>query len=155
MQTRILVWARPVAAVLIVLLAGGAAPAVGLLAPYFLATQTANILLLTISAVASFALWAWAGTGWPDNASFQNLVAWSWMHDDERYLIAVNLSDCPVQAQVQVQWADAGGTKWHLIDLLSGVTYERDGDGMRSPGLYVELTPWNYHFFQCLRTVKD
>lgn len=64
-------------------------------------------------------------TGWPDKASFQNLVAWSWMHDDERYLIAVNLSDCPVQAQVQVEWADAGGKKWHLFDLLSGVTYER------------------------------
>jgi hypothetical protein len=23
---------------------------------------------------------------------------------------------------------------------------------MLSPGLYVELAPWNYHFFQCLRT---
>jgi Alpha amylase, catalytic domain len=94
-------------------------------------------------------------TGWPDNASFQNLVAWSWMHDDERYLVAVNLSDCAVQAQVQVRWADATGKKWHLIDLLSGVTYERDGDAMRSPGLYVELTPWNYHFFQCLPTGKN
>ena len=62
MQTRILVWARRVAAVLLVLLAGGAAPAAGLLAPFFLAAQTANILLPTISAVASFALWAWAGT---------------------------------------------------------------------------------------------
>jgi hypothetical protein len=62
MQTRILVWARRVAAVLIFLLAGGAAPAAGLLAPYFLTAQTANILLPTISAVASFTLWAWAGT---------------------------------------------------------------------------------------------
>ena len=44
-------------------------------------------------------------TGWPDNASFQNLVAWSWVNDDERYLIVVNLSDCPVQAQVQVRWS--------------------------------------------------
>jgi hypothetical protein len=91
-------------------------------------------------------------TGWPDNASFQNLVAWSWVDDDERYLIVVNLSDCPVQAQVQVRWADAGGGAWRLIDVLSGATYERDGDGMLSPGLYVELAPWNYHFFQCLRT---
>jgi hypothetical protein len=72
-------------------------------------------------------------TGWPDNASFQNLVAWSWAHDDERYLIVVNLSDCPVQAQVQVRWADTGGR-------------------MLSPGLYVELAAWDYHFFQCLRT---
>ncbi len=29
---------------------------------------------------------------------------------------------------------------------------ERDKDEMLSPGLYVELGPWNYHFFQCVRT---
>jgi hypothetical protein len=91
-------------------------------------------------------------TGWPDNASFQNLVAWTWVYDDERYLIVVNLSDCPVQAQVQVRWVDAGGRKWHLIDVLSGATYERDGNDMLLPGLYVELGPWNYHFFRCRRT---
>jgi hypothetical protein len=94
-------------------------------------------------------------TGWPDNASFQNLVAWSWAHHDERYLIVVNLSDCPVQAQVQVRWADAGGKKWHLTDLLSGTTYERHGDEMLSPGLYVELRPWDYHFFRCLPISKN
>jgi hypothetical protein len=93
-------------------------------------------------------------TGWPDNASFQNLVAWTWLKDDERCLIVVNLSDSPVQAQVQVRWADAGGGKWHLIDVLSGATYEREGDEMLSPGLYVELAPWNYHFFQCLRASR-
>lgn len=89
-------------------------------------------------------------TGWPDNESFRNLVAWSWMHGDERYLIAVNLSDRTVQARIQVPWPDAGGT-WHLVDLLSGALYERDGDKLPSPGLYVELEPWKYHFFQCLR----
>ena len=96
--------------------------------------------------------WSLCGrTGWPDNASFQNLVAWSWVHDDERYLIIVNLSDCPAQAQVQVRWTECVGGKWLLTDLLSDATYERDGNEMQSPGLYVELAPWNYHFFQFLR----
>jgi hypothetical protein len=89
-------------------------------------------------------------TGWPDNASFQNLVAWTWMKDDERSVILVNLSDWALQARVHVQWARGG--KWLLMDALSGATYERDGDEMFSPGLYVELAPWKYHFFQCLRT---
>jgi len=93
-------------------------------------------------------------TGWPDNPSFQNLVAWNWVKDDERYLIVVNLSDGPAQAQVQVRWPDAGGGKWHLIDVPSGANYARDGDEMVSPGLYVELGPWKYHFFQCLCTKK-
>jgi len=48
----------------------------------------------------------------------------------------------------------SGGT-WHLIDLLSEEIYERDGDEMLLPGLYVELAPWKYHFFQCLRTGKN
>jgi hypothetical protein len=90
-------------------------------------------------------------TGWQDNSSFQSLVAWTWVHHDARYLIVVNLSDRSVQAQVQMRWADAAGAKWHLIDLLSDTTYERDGDEMVSPGLYVELGPWNFHLFQCLR----
>jgi hypothetical protein len=77
------------------------------------------------------------------------------VHHDERYLIVVNLSDCPAQAQIQVRWADVSGGAWHLIDLLSEVAYERDGDEMLSPGLYVELAPWNYHFLQCLRTGKN
>jgi len=76
-------------------------------------------------------------SGWPDNASFQNLVAWSWSLNDERYLIVVNLSDHPAQAQVQVPWAGAGSGNWRLIDLLSGASYERRGDEMVSPGLYV------------------
>jgi len=91
-------------------------------------------------------------TGWPDNTSFQNLVAWSWGKGDARYLIVVNLSAGLAQARVQVRWVDAGGGKWQLVDALSGTAYERDGDEMLSPGLYVELRPWNYHFFQCLPT---
>ena len=93
-------------------------------------------------------------TGWPDNGSFQNLVAWSWLKDDELYLIVVNLSECPSQARVRVPWGDIGGARWNLIDVLSDTIYERDGDELLSPGLYVELGPWNYHFFRCLRTSR-
>jgi hypothetical protein len=93
-------------------------------------------------------------TSWPDNTSFEDLVAWSWLKDDERYLIVVNLSECPLQARVRVPWADAGGGKWRLVDALSDATFERDGDEMLSPGLYVDLGAWKYHFFQCLRKSK-
>jgi hypothetical protein len=88
-------------------------------------------------------------TGWPDNPSFQNLVAWTWLKDDERYLIIVNLSHSPVQARVKVPWADASARQWHLRDALSGAIYERDANEMLSPGLYVELGPWGHHFFRC------
>jgi hypothetical protein len=90
-------------------------------------------------------------TGWPDNPSFQHLLAWSWEHADERYLIAVNLSDHPAQARVRVPWAEPV-SRHILVDALSAATYERDGDEMRSPGLYVDLGPWDYHFLRCART---
>jgi len=93
-------------------------------------------------------------SGWPDNPSFQNLVAWSWVKDDDRRLIMVNLSDSALQARVQVPWGEAQGETWLLKDALSDVSYDRNGDEMLSPGLYVELGPWNCNFFQCSRTGK-
>jgi hypothetical protein len=86
--------------------------------------------------------------GWPDNQSCQNLVAWSWVKDDDRRLIAVNLSDSAVQARVQVPWQEVRGEAWHLSDDLSNVSYDRDGDEMASSGLYIELEPWSYSFFR-------
>lgn len=91
-------------------------------------------------------------TGWPDNSSFGNLLVWNWTKDEIRYLIAVNFSHSPLQAQVQIPWTDVGGVIWQLNDVLSGATYERDGSAILSLGLYVELKPWEYHFLQFART---
>jgi hypothetical protein len=88
-------------------------------------------------------------TGWPDNQSYRNLVAWCWLKQDERYLIVVNLSERSVQARVHLPWNDLGGQSWRLIDALSGASYRRSGDEMATAGLYVELAPWNLHFFRC------
>jgi Alpha amylase, catalytic domain len=87
-------------------------------------------------------------TGWPDNSSYQNLVAWSWVKDDGRYLIVVNLSDAAAQARVQVPWDDLRGKTWRLVDALSDATYDRNGDEMRDPGLYVDLKPWDCQLFR-------
>ncbi len=89
-----------------------------------------------------------AHTGWPDNPSYQNIVAWRWNKDEERYLIVVNLSDGAAQALVQVPWDDLGGHNWKLTDRLSGVMYQRFGDEVRSSGLYVDLAPWGFHFLR-------
>ncbi|MCC6756202.1 MAG: alpha-amylase, partial [Solirubrobacterales bacterium] len=48
-------------------------------------------------------------TGWPDNASYLNLVAWSWRHQDDRVVIVVNLSDTEAQGQIQLPWDDLRG----------------------------------------------
>jgi glycosidase len=86
-------------------------------------------------------------SGWPDNPSFQNLVAWSWVKDNDRRLIAVNLSGHATQARVQLPWEEVPGASWRLTDVLSDLSYERDGDEMAAAGLYIELEPWGYYFF--------
>jgi glycosidase len=86
-------------------------------------------------------------SGWSDNASCENIVAWTWRDNDDRYLIVVNLSDRSSQAQVQLPWSELDAGRWTLHDALSGASYEHDGHEMLSPGLYVDLSAWNYHFF--------
>jgi hypothetical protein len=87
-------------------------------------------------------------SGWPDNSSFQNLVAWCWTGEKERYLIAVNLSDTSSQGLVKVPWEDVQGRTCRLNDALSGQAYDRDGNQMRAPGLFLDLKPWAAHCFQ-------
>jgi len=84
-------------------------------------------------------------TGWPDNSSYQNIIAWLWDRGRERYLIAANLSDHAAQARIRVDWNDLAGQTWSLNDKLSGVTYERSGDEMSSAGVFVDLPPWGCH----------
>ena len=88
-------------------------------------------------------------TGWIDNASYRNIVAWRWSQGPERYLIVVNLSDSQSQALIHPGWDDLAGHTWSLSDRLSGAIYERSGDDMLAPGLYVDLAPWGCHFFHC------
>jgi glycosidase len=84
-------------------------------------------------------------TGWPDNSSYQNMVAWSWKRDAQRYLIVTNLSGAPAQAMIHVDWNECAGGTCTLKDELSGVTYARSGDALLSSGLYVDLAPWSSH----------
>jgi hypothetical protein len=85
-------------------------------------------------------------SGWPDNQSCMNLVAWCWRKGDARCVVVVNLSDNRSQARVRVPWDELRGRDWRLSDLLSGRVYARRGDEMRDPGLYVDLEGWGHHF---------
>lgn len=87
-------------------------------------------------------------TGWPDNASYTNLVAWCWRKGDERRLIVVNFSDLSAQARIRPPWDDLVGRAWRLIDFFSGDVYDRTGDEIRDPGLYVGLEAWGFHFLR-------
>jgi hypothetical protein len=91
-------------------------------------------------------------TGWPDNPSYQNIVAWTWAKDDQRRLVIVNLSDRAAQAQVHVPWDGVQFATWVLSDAFSGARYDREGAEIHRHGLYVDLGPWRFHLFECCRS---
>lgn len=91
-------------------------------------------------------------SGWPDNTSYLNLLAWCWRKGNERWLIVVNLSGFRSQACVRVPWDDLTRRTWWLSDAFSGEVYERGGNEMLATGLLVDLAPWGFH---CLRFARE
>ena len=93
-------------------------------------------------------------SGWPDNQSFRNIVAWTWTSESDRCVIIVNLSGGAAQARVkvpvEVSWTEPG-TVVCLKDPLTGASYDRDAHEMQGAGLYVDLPAWGVHFFECGR----
>jgi Alpha amylase, catalytic domain len=90
-------------------------------------------------------------TGWPDNPSFESLVAWCWEQGEDRAIVVVNLTGATAQGQVHLPWNDLQEYAWRLRDCLSDAVYDHDGVEMSEQGLYVGLEPWRYHLFRCSR----
>jgi hypothetical protein len=84
--------------------------------------------------------------GWPDNDSFNNLVAWSW-DGATRWLIVVNLSDDTATGLVRAPWQDLQGRRWQLVDPTQNGSFDRDGDDLAG-GLFVELEGWRWHLLR-------
>jgi len=90
-------------------------------------------------------------TGWPDNPTFRNLVAWCWEQGEDRAIVVVNLSGAPAQGRVHLPWHDLQKTTWQLRDCLSHENYIRDGLELDQRGLYVALDAWKGYLFRCSR----
>jgi len=86
-------------------------------------------------------------SGWPDNQSCRNILAWCWAKDNERCLIVVNFSGSASQGMVRVPLDDLRGRTLQLQDAMTSDVYERRGDDMYGTGMYVDLPPWGFHFF--------
>jgi hypothetical protein len=87
-------------------------------------------------------------SGWPNNGSYLNLVAWCWSQGEAHHLVVVNLSEYQSQAQVHLPWDNLSGRTWQLADALNDTLFERDGTQMHSTGLYVDLPAWRFHFLR-------
>jgi hypothetical protein len=88
-------------------------------------------------------------SGWHDNPSARNLLAWCWECGQDRSIVVVNLSGAPAHGRVHLPWGDMRESVWRLRDCLSDAVYDRDGVEMSEQGLYVGLEPWKSHLFRC------
>ena len=86
-------------------------------------------------------------TGWADNQSCGQLLAWCWREGQRRALIVVNYADSSATATVHVPWDDVAGRTWVLLDHVSGERYVREGDDMVADGLFIGLASWAAHVF--------
>jgi hypothetical protein len=81
--------------------------------------------------------------------SFDNFIASTWEEaGGERLLVAVNYSANRNRCFVRLPFPGLGGSQWQLEDLLGDARYERDGNGLQSGGLYLDVAPWQYHVFE-------
>lgn len=92
--------------------------------------------------------WALCPTsGWPGDASHDQLLAWCWSRPEggPRSLVVVNDADVPASGRVHVPWPDLADRWWQLDDPVSGQGFTRDGTEIATEGLYVRLPPWGFH----------
>ena len=87
-------------------------------------------------------------TGWPDNHSCDNVLAWSWGGGDARHVVVVNFSAHPAQARIHLDVdGDPSAGGFRFADLLTGSAYLRDESEVANLGLYVDLKAWESYLF--------
>jgi hypothetical protein len=85
-------------------------------------------------------------TGWPEDQSAEQLLAWCWGTNGARHLVVVNLAPQDARARVRLPWDDLAGRTWQLRDPLRDRAFERDGGELQDQGLYVAMGPWESYF---------
>ncbi|HLJ51520.1 MAG TPA: alpha-amylase family glycosyl hydrolase [Bryobacteraceae bacterium] len=82
-------------------------------------------------------------SGWPDNPSHTNLLAWTW----SGFVIVVNYSSHPAQGRIKVGQA-VSFPYCRLTDQITGEIFDREGNELQAEGLFVNLAPWQVHFLR-------
>jgi hypothetical protein len=85
--------------------------------------------------------WEW---NWTNN----NFISFFWQGEDEkRMLIAVNYSYEKSQCYIKLPFQNIFNGTWLVEDLLSGITYEREGDDLQNKGMYLDEPGWKIYVF--------
>ncbi|HOI57700.1 MULTISPECIES: alpha-amylase family glycosyl hydrolase [unclassified Methanoculleus] len=84
---------------------------------------------------------------WEGNPSHDGYIAFARERRGERFVVAVNYAPDRGQCYVPLPWADLAGKTVRLVDLLGLAQYDRDGESLLVPGLYLDIPGWGCHVF--------
>jgi len=86
---------------------------------------------------------------WDGNGTWDCFICFAWRAAGETSLVVVvNYAPNQSQCYAQIPFADLQGRTFKLHDLMGPAEYQRSGDEMRSPGLYLDLPAWGYNVFE-------
>jgi len=89
---------------------------------------------------------------WEGNGTWDQFLAFTWQGNRAKDLLVV-VNYGPSQAQcycaLALNWLRS--SRLRLVDLMGGARYERQGDGLDSAGLYLDMGPWAYSVFEVTR----
>jgi hypothetical protein len=63
----------------------------------------------------------------------------------------VNYTEHQGQCYIRLPFDDLFGHSVRLQDRISSAVYDRNGDDLVLPGLYLDMPPWGYHVFEMTR----
>jgi glycosidase len=78
----------------------------------------------------------------------RNFVAHRWVDGADVVLVAANLSAQRAQCYVPLEFPALAGRSWELRDLVSDACYQREGDALLHPGLYLDVPAYGHHIFR-------
>ena len=85
---------------------------------------------------------------WDGNWTWDGFICFSWHGaGDRRLLVAVNYAGNQGQCYVRLPFEDLFGQPVRLKDRLSPAVYDRRGEELLLPGLFLDMPPWGYHVF--------
>jgi hypothetical protein len=89
---------------------------------------------------------------WDGNWTWDGFLVFSWEGPGaERLLVTVNYAPTQGQCYVRLPFDDMFGHPIRLQDRMSTAVYDRHGDDLVVPGLYLDMPPWGYHVFEMTR----
>ena len=85
---------------------------------------------------------------WTGNPSWQDFVAYAWQAPEGgRSVVVVNYSDHQAQCRLRLPFTGLAGVPFRLADMMGSEIYQRDGDALTDPGLYIDLGAWRFNVF--------